>query len=260
MGTDAVTAGKNFKTPYLMSLRKIMLWFLALTVLLSVCVLGDIISLGERLSNCSKLLGIMYYCTVAAVFAFCLVIPVLKVLFTPEINGEVEMPPEKKEQLRHTSKESAKLSMLLTTISQNGSIDILANTVIAFRLIGRIVRQAGYRPSIPQLIRLYASVIKTSWLVSSADELIDDLDITGILNSVGVGAVCKIIQPFANGAANAYTCLRIGYATIHYLEVGSKRYISEKKSIRRLVAKEARRDLPSVVKSETADIAKRIVG
>lgn len=243
-----------------MKLSRIMLWFLALMILLSVCVLGEIISLGERLCGISTLLGIIYYSIIVTIFVFCVILPLLRVLFAPKINGEVGISSEMKEQLRHTSKESAKLSMLLTTISQNGSIDILANTAISFRLIGKIVRQAGYRPSIPQLIRIYTSVITTSWLVSSADELIDNLDITGILNSAGVGAVCKIIQPFANGAANAYTCLRIGYATIHYLEVGSKRYISEKKSFRRLVAKEARRDLPSVVKSETADIAKRIVG
>ena len=150
--TDAVIAVKNFNIPYSMSLRKIMLWFLALIVLLSVCVLGEIISLGERLSSCSILLGIVYYCIVATMFTFCIVIPVLKVLFTPEINGDVEMSSEIKEQLRHTSKESAKLSMLLTTISQNGSIDILVNTVIAFRLIGRIVRQAGYRDNVPKSV------------------------------------------------------------------------------------------------------------
>ena len=65
-----------------------------------------------------------------------------------------------------------------------------------------------------------------------------------------------ISQPLANGAANAYTCLRIGYATIKYLDVGDKQYRLNKKEVRRIVAKEARKDLVPVIKDE----AKEIVG
>lgn len=105
-----------------------MLWFIARMILLSVCILGEIISLGDRICGRSTLLGIVYYGIIATVFIFCVILPVLRVIFTPEINREVGISPE--------------------IISQNSSIDTLANTAISFRLIGEIVHQAGYLPSV----------------------------------------------------------------------------------------------------------------
>ena len=91
-------------------------------------------------------------------------------------------------------------------------------------------------------------------IVASVDEVIDDLDLSGMLGNAGVGAICKIFQPLANGAANAYTCMRVGYATIKYLKCGSKAYNRDKTLIRKAVAKEARRDLIPVMKAEVKDI------
>lgn len=229
----------------------------AFLLLFCACIIGNLVSLGERIYGMSAALGIAYCVLVGVVFVGCIIVPVFRVILTPEIKGDMILDAEKRDRLKHTAKESAKLSLILTTVSQNGSIDMLANAAISFRLIGSIVRQAGYRPTFLQLFRLYVSVLSTSWIVASADELLDNLDIGAIVNKAGVGVVCKVFQPLANGAANAYTCLRIGYATIRYLEVGRHSYVSRKKEIRRQIAREARTDLLPVIKDEAVDIVKK---
>lgn len=237
-----------------MNKSRFIFWIVAIMLLFCICILGDVISLGERIRNSSGALGIAFYSVIGAIFTVCIILPVVKVILTPEIKGQITLEPQKREELKNTVKDSAKISLVLTTVSQNGSIDMLANTAISFKLIGSLIRQAGYRPSFTQLFRLYSAVLSTSWIVASADELLDNLDFGSIVNNAGVGAVCKIFQPLANGAANAYTCLRIGYATIKYLEVGGKHYRLNKKEMRKIVAKEARKELVPVIKEEAKDI------
>lgn len=237
-----------------MDMKKYIFWIAGFIALMAVCVMGDVIALGDRLMETSLVLGWIFYALVAALFIGLIVLPCLRVLLTPEITGMETVDEEKHIELKNQVKEAAKVSLLMTTVSQNGSIDIIANTAITFKLIGQLVKTAGYRPTLPQLLRLYSSVITTSLIVASVDEVIDNLDLSGMLGNVGVGAICKIFQPLANGAANAYTCMRVGYATIKYLECGSKAYNRDKSLIRKAVAKDARRDLIPVMKAEVKDI------
>lgn len=241
-----------------MRVRKYLYLLIGFIVLLVVCATGDIITVGDKLTAASPVLGWIFYILVATLFVGLIILPCLRVLLTPEITGMEVVDEEKHNQLKAQVIESAKVSLLMTTVSQNGSIDIIANTAITFKLIGQLVKTAGYRPTLSQLLRLYSSVITTSLIVASVNEVIDNLDISGMLGNAGVGAVCKIFQPLANGAANAYTCLRVGYATIKYLECGSKAYNRDKSQIRKAVAKEARRDLIPVMKAEVKDIVANV--
>lgn len=239
-------------------MKKYIFWIAGFIALMAVCVMGDVIALGDRLMETSIVLGWIFYVLVAALFIGLIVLPCLRVLLTPEITGMETVDEEKYIELKEQVKEAAKVSLLMTTVSQNGSIDIIANTAITFKLIGQLVKTAGYRPTFPQLLKLYSSVITTSLIVASVDEVIDNLDLSGMLGNAGVGAICKIFQPLANGAANAYTCMRVGYATIKYLECGSKAYNRDKALIRKAVAKEARRDLIPVMKAEVKDIVANV--
>lgn len=241
-----------------MYIKTELFWIAGLIALMAVCVMGDVIALGDRLMETSVVLGWIFYVLVAALFSWLIVLPCLRVLLTPEITGMETVDEEKHNELKNQVREAAKVSLLMTTVSQNGSIDIIANTAITFKLIGQLVKTAGYRPTLPQMLRLYSSVISTSLIVASVDEVIDNLDLGGMLGNAGVGAVCKIFQPLANGAANAYTCMRVGYATIKYLECGSKAYNRDKSLIRKAVSKEARRDLIPVMKSEVKDIVAKV--
>lgn len=235
-------------------MKKYLFWILGFIALIALCVIGDVIALGDKLMADSIFLGWVFYVLVVALFIGLIVKPCIQVLFTPEIKGMEVVDEENHNKLKGQVKEAAKVSLLMTTVSQNGSIDIIANTAITFKLISQLVKTAGYRPTLPQLLRLYSSVITTSLIVASVDEVIDNADLAGMFSNAGVGAVCKIFQPLANGAANAYTCMRVGYATIKYLELGSKSYNRDKSAIRKNVAKEARRDLIPVMKDEAKDI------
>lgn len=177
-------------------------------------------------------------------------------MWAPEIGEGDAVSEETKAALKQHVRESAKVSLLMTTVSQNGSIDIIANTAITFKMIGALVKEVGYRPTLPQLFRLYSSVITTSFIVASVDEVIDNLDISGMIGNAGVGAIYKIFQPLANGAANAYMCMRVGYATVRYLECGYREYNRNKSVIRKEIAREARKDLVPVFKAEVHDILK----
>lgn len=228
--------------------------------LLMLCVLGNIITVGDKLMGVSPIIGSFFYIIICVMVFFLILQPMLQVMMAPEIGDGQCIMEETKMALKQQVRDSAKVSLLMTTVSQNGSIDIIANTAITFKMIGALVKQAGYRPTLPQLFKLYSSVITTSFIVASVDEVIDNLDISGMLGNAGVGAVCKIFQPLANGAANAYMCLRVGYATVRYLECGHKEYNRSKSLIRKEVAREARKDLIPVFKAEVKDVLNKTQG
>lgn len=239
-------------------MKNYLFWIGGIIGLMSVCVISDVIALGDRMMKTSSVIGWCFYLMVAALFFGFIVWPCLRVLLIPEITGMESVNENMHADLKNQVMESAKVSLMMTTVSQNGSIDIIANTAITFKLIGQLVKAAGYRPTLPQLLRLYSSVITTSLIVASVDEVIDNLDISGMISNAGVGAICKLFQPLANGAANAYTCMRVGYATIKYLECGGKAYNRNKSEIRKAVAKEARHDLIPVMKGEVMNIVAKV--
>lgn len=239
-------------------MKRYILWILGMITLLAVCLLGNVISLGDRIMMSSPVLGWMFYVLVCVLFFGLLLFPMLRIVFTPEITGMETVSEEVHEQMRDKVLSSAKVSLLMTTVSQNGSIDVLANGVIAIRMIDGLVKTAGVRPTLPQLAKLYSSVLTTSLIVASVDDVLDNLDISGMIGNAGVGAICKLFQPLANGAANAYMCLRVGYATMRYLEIGGKAYEEVKPEVRKEAAKQARKDLVPVMKSEMSDIIARV--
>lgn len=239
-----------------MGKKSYLLFVIGIIIIFLLCVLGNIITVGDKLMSASAILGWTFYVLVAVMFYVLIIRPMLQVMWAPEIGEGDAVSEETKAALKQHVRESAKVSLLMTTVSQNGSIDIIANTAITFKMIGALVREAGYRPTLPQLFRLYSSVITTSFIVASVDEVIDNLDISGMIGNAGVGAICKIFQPLANGAANAYMCMRVGYATVRYLECGHREYNRNKSLIRKEVAREARKDLVPVFKAEVHDILK----
>lgn len=237
-----------------MNHKPYILIIIGVLLLIIFCILGNIITVGDKLMSASVILGWLFYVLVFVMLFALIARPMLLVFRVPEIGEGDSIDEETKSVLKQRVREYAKVSLLMTTVSQNGSIDIIANTAITFKMIGQLVKAAGYRPTLPQLLKLYSSVITTSLIVASVDEVIDNLDLGGMIGNAGVGAVCKIFQPLANGAANAYTSMRVGYATIKYLECGNKAYNRNKSLIRKTVAKEARRDLIPVMKDEVKDI------
>lgn len=237
-----------------MSLRRYITWILGLIILMLIGVAGEMLLIGEKIMIISHVLGWTYFAILFILLIRLILIPIFRVITMPEIINGIILDDKKKVELKQCVKQSAKTSLLLTTVSQNSSIDVLSNATISFRLIWTLVKQTGCRPTLPQLLRLYVSVITSSLIVASVDEVIDNLELTALIGNAGIGSICKLFQPLMNGTANAYACMRVGYATIKYLEHGSKSYNRDKSAIRKAVAKEARRDLIPLMKDEVKDI------
>ena len=87
----------------------------------------------------------------------------LKSFITDEINLRIEGSKELNVLgINSRIKEWAKTVFVITAVSQNGKMDSLAVIGINLRLISDIVKASGFRPTKPQIIKLYIKVLTTS--------------------------------------------------------------------------------------------------
>lgn len=226
--------------------KEFIFWICCAGVLIAVNLIARYISLTKKIMQASDILG-WAFCIISIICFWGIFIhPIVRALCRPHI-GKRPIDEDTKARLRQHVREAAKTSLLLTTISQNGVFDFVANIYLCIKMIGSLVREAGYRPGIFQLFRLYKSVVKTSLLVVSTDEILENIDIPSLVGNAGASAVCKVFKPVANGIANSYMCMRLGYSTIKYLDCGHKEYLRNKSAIRKEVKKEARTDFKEIV-------------
>ncbi len=109
-----------------------------------------------------------------------------------------------------------------TAISQNGSLDALLVLAANTRLIWKIAHVYYQRPTLRDLIYLYANVASTALIASSLEEI----DIAEQLQPVlatGVGSVAAVVpgtallvNSLSTGAANAFLTLRVGIVAKNY--------------------------------------------
>ena len=130
------------------------------------------------------------------------------------------------EQMEKVIKTSAVSNFAITAISQNGSLDMISSLVINIKMINSIIGTLGKRPSYSQLFKLYFAVLSSSLLITTIDDIIEDIDL-GQLLGVGGKALDVVLPSITNGFMNAFVTLRVGYATIKYLEVGNKDFDKE---------------------------------
>ncbi|MCQ2519958.1 MAG: DUF697 domain-containing protein [Lachnospiraceae bacterium] len=121
----------------------------------------------------------------------------------PEINAEI--------------KDTAKKVFLITAISQNSVYDMLGMASANFSLVKRIVEICGFRPTTPQLIKLYIKVLSYS-LVSGG---LEDMNIEEMVPMVAESTLGKLGGVFlasaTQGAWNALASIRIAVITKNYL-------------------------------------------
>lgn len=79
-----------------MNIRRLTLLISAFLLLFCACIIGNLVSLGERISGMSAALGVAYYVLVGAVFVGCIIVPVFRVILTPEIKGDLILDAEKR--------------------------------------------------------------------------------------------------------------------------------------------------------------------
>lgn len=121
----------------------------------------------------------------------------------PEINAEIY--------------DTAKKVLLITAISQNPVYDSLGMASANFCLVRRIVEICGFRPTTPQVVKLYIKVLSYSLLAGA----LEDLDIEELIPLAMEGSLGKIggivLASAAQGTLNALTTLRIAVITKNYL-------------------------------------------
>ncbi|UCF19498.1 MAG: DUF697 domain-containing protein [Gemmatimonadota bacterium] len=126
---------------------------------------------------------------------------------------------------RHSDKliQGAASQVFVTTaISQNGSLDAFLVLAVNSRLIWKLAHVYYQRPSLRDMIYLYANVASTALIASSLEEI----DIAEQLEPVlatGVGSVAAVVpgtslllNSLTTGAANAFLTLRVGIVAKSY--------------------------------------------
>ena len=118
-------------------------------------------------------------------------------------------------------KSAASTVFVSTAISQNGRLDALMVLATETRMIWQVAHIYNQRPSLREMIQLYANVGATAFLVSE----IEDLDISEQVEPVitaalggslaglapGMSLVATLVtQSILEGTANAYLTLRVG--------------------------------------------------
>lgn len=213
----------------------------------------------------------------------------LKSFITDEINLRIEGSKELNVLgINSRIKEWAKTVFVITAVSQNGKMDSLAVIGINLRLISDIVKASGFRPTKPQIIKLYIKVLTTSLITYITSTVLTDAmdfdptdavdDISNISdNSVdvdgfdlGTSLVTKLrklplagvlLESAIEGTVNALMTLRIGYVTKAYLMQGPDALsgIKAKRRIKRQAIKDSFKAFPSVIANTGAMVGNNVV-
>lgn len=213
----------------------------------------------------------------------------LKKFISEEINLRIEGSKELNVLgINSRIKEWAKTVFVVTAVSQNGKMDSLAVIGINLRLISDIVKASGFRPTKPQMIKLYIKVLTTSlitYITSSVltdamdfeptdvvndvpDVPTDSVDVDGL--DIGNSLVAKLrklplagvlLESAIEGTVNALMTLRIGYITKAYLMQGPDALsgIKAKRRIKRQAIKDSFKAFPSVIANTGAMVGNNVV-
>ena len=159
-------------------------------------------------------------------------------------------------------KKAASRIFLSTAISQNGKLDALIVLSAQSKLVFEVARIYYQRPTIRNLLHLYANV---AFMVFFASE-IEDIDLseliqpilTGIFGSA-MGAIpgfqvasMILVSSVISGSSNAFLTLRVGVITKQYCR---SLVIPSKQAVRRYATLEATKMLGTIVTNGTRKIS-----
>lgn len=220
----------------------------SLVIIAATCVIGNVITVADKVSQLSPWLGYAFYAILLTLTIVFIIWPTLKIIFTPELEPSGELMDEDDyKEAELMVRKSAQNVFILTSVSQNGALDVFTCLSMNISLINRLVEQRGKRPSFGQILRLYVAVASSSVLIASADEALDDLNLGELLGMSGVNVTGAIFKSAANGMINAFVTLRVGMTALKYLEAGSLYFIENKKAIRKEIRRKAVKNMPAVV-------------
>ena len=138
---------------------------------------------------------------------------------------------------------SAKDTLILTAMSQNGVIDFIVVLANNFRMIKKIIVMCGFRPTFMRTMKLYTNVFFSSLIADGAQKL----EMSSLISSSLTGLSKVVVDSLGNGAVNALFMLRIGMLTKNYLYIDGVK--KNKFSLRNSSILEACKLFPSVIMS-----------
>ena len=164
-------------------------------------------------------------------------------------------------------KRNAAAVFITTAISQSGRLDAFTVLIAQIRMIWQVARLYNQRPSLREMIRLYANVAATSLVASELSDIDISQQVEPIVTSVlgasvtsaipGVHTVANIItNSLLNGSANALLTLRVGAIARQYCGSLLKK---ERSVIRRSASLEAAKMLSAIVMSSAGNITRAVV-
>lgn len=156
---------------------------------------------------------------------------------------------------------------LTTSVSQNGKLDALTIFITQTRMIWKIAHIYWQRPSLRDMLRLYANVGGSALIASE----LEDIDITrqiepimsAILKSPGrsiplVGHAAHIItDSLLEGSTNAFLTLRVGVLTLRYC--GGVNPEMSKKELKRSAYSEAAKMLRVLVIKSSGKVVSSVI-
>ena len=179
-----------------------------------------------------------------------------------EIRGEVERAFHLLDvEASVLIKPSASSVFLTTAVSQNGTLDSIFVFISLGRLIWDVSHIYNQRPSLKEIMYLYANVFGTVFMARSVEDLDlmdDQLEpviasiLGGSLGSLIPGTVYVtniLINSITEGSVNALLCLRVGAMTKRY---SASVIEMDKKFIRRSASIEAIGLLGGIIKDNSS--------
>ncbi len=158
--------------------------------------------------------------------------------------------------------QTATAVFLTTSVSQNGKLDALTILATQSRMVWKIAHIYYQRPSMRELIYLYANVAGSSFLASEIEDLDVSQQVEPVISSFlknSAGKSIPVIGPTANiildslleGSTNAFLTLRVGNIAQKYCACNE---VVDKKSIRKSAFMESASQLKGIVMKSSGQI------
>jgi hypothetical protein len=161
-------------------------------------------------------------------------------------------------------KKSASIVFVSTAISQSGRLDAFTVLFAQVKMVWQIAKIFYQRPSLRDIIKLYANVAATAFVADELNEIDISKQVEPVITSVmgtslsasipGMSKLAGIVtNSLLTGAANAYLTLRVGAIAKSYCTSLTRK---EKGFLRRSAMIEAARMLGKIVMNSTASITR----
>ena len=174
-----------------------------------------------------------------------------------------------KEEADERIRKTALAVFLTTSVSQNGKLDAFTVLFTHSRLIWRIAYLYNQRPRVKDLVRLYANVGATAFLVSEIEDFDITIHIESLISGITKGkgspvssipfvgpAATLVMDSLFEGSANAFLTLRVGIIARKYC---SSTAVWQRDKVRRSATLEAAKMLNSIVAKGSAKVISGVV-